>query len=739
MAEVDIPVFKEGTEYESWRSEVLKWQLFTTMEPRRQALAVRAKLGGSLRDCALMIDAGELFCDDGLGVLIGKLDKEFRVKKSSTNRILDEDTNYLLKSIWVADSSSDDNYTHSSKVSSDSRSKTRRSRFDVVPSKESSPIRSSRSRFDYKSNSPVEHKSRFDQKFDDERESNQYDQSFEDDRRGCNQHNQRKETEELSAAEKARQRAAQLSAKLVAEGKYQTKPTSLLPSSVWSPAEQIRRNNSIEMQGPKVPLINATQTRSIPEVKKMDNGGYYAEFDINDISARVFLTKSSSQDLIGRQSGALLSLRGRYLSADDKRKLNLFGTSEKPLTLMIHADVAAKVQVAVHKVQQVIDNCEKHGYNGLASNYGLTASVQQTTHHFIQDKVFVGLTNVHPDFPLNERITGVDNSNFNFIIQQTSAKVFLRGQGSGYLEQNSGKESFEALHIYISHTQKEGLNTTRSLCSSLIDTVKRDYNEWQHLRSINQPTVVKHSQMSEVLPWDVASSKQSLIYQQQFQSYPPNNSYPLQNSLQNPLQSSLQSTAYQPSVYNMLGFNSTPDKNVENEEKEKENKDKSHSSSQNRSPRHRRRSKSRSRSPKKNQEINKKSSPDKSSSPPKSKRKFTEEPKKKRKFSEDPQVIQKYKENNSTPKLQFRSAKKENGNKVDTVMPPPVLPPPSALPPPSTVPAKIARNKSNDTSKTSDVFKVPPPINTLSVTPKALKMGALSTIAIYSDDSDDET
>ena len=90
MAEVDIPIFKEGTEYESWRSEVLKWQLFTAMEPRRQALAVRAKLCGPLRDCALMIDAGELFCDDGLGVLIGKLDKVFREKKRFLNCFFNE-------------------------------------------------------------------------------------------------------------------------------------------------------------------------------------------------------------------------------------------------------------------------------------------------------------------------------------------------------------------------------------------------------------------------------------------------------------------------------------------------------------------------------------------------------------------------------------------------------------------------------------------------------------------------
>ena len=89
----------------------------------------------------------------------------------------------LLKNKWSAGKGvSDNNYIHSpnQKVSNDIKVKPeRRSRFDVVPPKESSPIRGGRSRFDSKG-TPVEHRSRFDQKYADVAPAcynNQYDQN----------------------------------------------------------------------------------------------------------------------------------------------------------------------------------------------------------------------------------------------------------------------------------------------------------------------------------------------------------------------------------------------------------------------------------------------------------------------------------------------------------------------------------------------------------------------------------
>ncbi|XP_057309857.1 uncharacterized protein LOC130647864 isoform X1 [Hydractinia symbiolongicarpus] len=357
------PILKEGDTYEKWRTEIVSWREHTAIELKRQALAVRAKLSGKVREAALRLDAADLNKKNGMSFLLDNLDQIFR--------------------------------------------KDKRRKWDVAKSDDSN----------------------------------------------------------LSATERARQRAAKLSAKLAAEGKYQTQPMSLLPQTISNPVDQFIKNKPTGFS------TASNQAATIPTVKKLQNGGYFTEMDVNDIPERQFVTDPSLLERVSKQCGAAVTLRGKQLSTEDKRRSIISGIAQKPLSIMIHADVAAKVQVALHKFMDLITNCKKFGPNFTSNN-------QPSANYYVQDKIFVGLDDAHPDFNVNYSLGGDKGTNFGFIMQQSGGKVFLRGKRSGYLEHNSGRESFEALHIYISHPHQDGLDLARQLCENLIDTVHQQYQSW---------------------------------------------------------------------------------------------------------------------------------------------------------------------------------------------------------------------------------------------------------------------
>lgn len=266
--------------------------------------------------------------------------------------------------------------------------------------------------------------------------------------------------------------AAKINAMLMAKGKLLT-PPPLLTKTPQS-----------------VPVLTTTEETVVTEV------------DINDvpINCRNLLTKGKTQEEIRQVSGAVVSTKGIYTTETGRGK-----GGERPLYLHVQGKSQDQVNKAVMRIKEIISEDVMRTAALLGGQQvpvippltlypqpprpvvpSRMPSANSTTPQghrpaaphsgsFVHIKLFVGLDQALPSFNVNEKVEGPGGTYLGHIQTETGARVFLRGKGSGYIEQASRRESFEPLYVYISHPNAAGLEAAKKLTESLLETVRAEH------------------------------------------------------------------------------------------------------------------------------------------------------------------------------------------------------------------------------------------------------------------------
>lgn len=134
-------------------------------------------------------------------------------------------------------------------------------------------------------------------------------------------------------------------------------------------------------------------------------------------------------------------------------------------------------------------------------------------------RFLIGIEN-DKEFQVARRLIGSKGSNMKRIVQQTDAKLRLRGQGSGYFEGSGQKESSEPLQLCISCTNLDGYKTAVRQTEDLLKRVHEEYKEFCREKGLPIPDL--QIQLSEnQLIYSPRGGAQGAAPQADFGAQPP--------------------------------------------------------------------------------------------------------------------------------------------------------------------------------------------------------------------------
>lgn len=178
----------------------------------------------------------------------------------------------------------------------------------------------------------------------------------------------------------------------------------------------------------------------------------------------------SSNAQVKNETGATVITKGTWLP--DRTKAN---DKEPALYLHITAPTQAILDAGVEAVEKLL----AQELGPLVVDYRAKRQEEQQPRErrkWPEEKIPVNLDSLR-NFNVRAKIIGPQGLFVKHIQQETSARVQIKGQGSGFIENDTGRESDEPMHVHISGMEQIMVDQAKELAEDLLVVVREEWGK----------------------------------------------------------------------------------------------------------------------------------------------------------------------------------------------------------------------------------------------------------------------
>ncbi|KAG9003091.1 hypothetical protein FRB90_011245 [Tulasnella sp. 427] len=188
------------------------------------------------------------------------------------------------------------------------------------------------------------------------------------------------------------------------------------------------------------------------------------DIEINDVRNRYMLTKGATQQQILQETGASVTTKGIWYP--DKSKAT---EKDPPLYLHISATTEDILKAAIEKVEDLI-NTEL----ALTETRKREDERPRERRKWPDEKIFINLETLR-NFNVRAKVVGPQGMFVKHIQSETGTRVQIKGQGSGFFDSETGRESDEPMHIHITGPEEHQIDRAKILTDDLLEVVRAEH------------------------------------------------------------------------------------------------------------------------------------------------------------------------------------------------------------------------------------------------------------------------